>query len=486
MSTSFRKRVDGLRQFIGIEPRNVPPSKTVGAAGTAIYGGYIQSREKDASLDGVLRYATYSDIIANTSIVAAGVRFFLNLVSKADWMVQPAEVEAGQQKQAEEIAELVEEMLYDMTTPWHRIIRRAAMYRMYGFSLQEWTAKRREDGSIGFLDIEPRAQVTIERWDTDYHGRVYGAVQRAPQDSKDIYLPIKKCLYMVDDSLNDSPEGLGLFRHLVKTSKALTRFEQLEGFGFETDLRGIPVGRGPFKLLQDMVDNGDITDAERLAIIAPLTDFTQNHVKRPDLALLLDSMTYESTDESSTPSNVKQWDAELLKGGNTSADAVAKAITRKNRELARVLNVEHLMLGEGTKGSAALSKDKSQSFAMMVDGTLDETVETVERDVLVPLFMLNGWDMALLPTLKTEAIQHREVTEVTGALADMAQAGAVLEPDDPAINEVRDLLGLSIPITLGMAEDASLEERDDIGDDKEEDLEDGAADTDDEGGESDA
>lgn len=484
MSTSYRKRMDGLRQFIGIQPANVPPSKTVGAAGTAIYGGYIQSREKDASLDGVLRYTTYSDIIANTSIVAAGVRFFLNLVSKADWMVQPAEV-AGKQKQAEEIAELVDEMLHDMTTPWHRVIRRAAMYRMYGFSIQEWTAKRREDGAIGYLDIEPRAQVTIERWDTDYHGRVYGCVQRAPQDSKDIYLPIKKCLYMVDDALNDSPEGLGLFRHLVKTSKALTRFEQLEGFGFETDLRGIPVGRGPFKLLQDMVDSGEITDAERLAIIAPLTDFTQNHVKRPDLALLLDSMTYESTDESSTPSNVKQWDAELLKGGNTSADAVAKAITRKNRELARVLNVEHLMLGEGTKGSAALSKDKSQSFAMMVDGTLDETVETVERDVLVPLFMLNGWDMELMPTLKTEAIQHREVTEVTGALADMAQAGAILSPDDPAINEVRDLLGLSDAVTVDMAEDASLEAGE-LEDEVEEDLEEGTADTDNEGGESDA
>ena len=483
MSTSYRKRMDGLRQFIGIQPANVPPSKTVGAAGTAIYGGYIQSREKDASLDGVLRYATYSDIIANTSIVAAGVRFFLNLVSKADWMVQPAEV-AGKQKQAEEIAELVEEMLHDMTTPWHRVIRRAAMYRMYGFSLQEWTAKRRDDGAIGFLDIEPRAQVTIERWDTDYHGRVYGAVQRAPQDSKDIYLPIKKCLYMVDDALNDSPEGLGLFRHLVKTSKALTRFEQLEGYGFETDLRGIPVGRGPFKLLDDMVESGEITDAERLAIIAPLTDFTQNHVKRPDLALLLDSMTYESTDESSTPSNVKQWDAELLKGGNTSADAVAKAITRKNRELARVLNVEHLMLGEGTKGSAALSKDKSQSFAMMVDGTLDETVETVERDILVPLFMLNGWDLDLMPTLKTEAIQHREVTEVTGALADMSQAGAVLAPDDPAINVVRDLLGLPDAEVLDIASDASLEAGE-VGDEGEEDLDDGAADTDDEGGESD-
>lgn len=456
---SFQKRMDGLRQFIGIDPRKVPPSKTVGAAGTAIYGGFIQSREKSSALTGAQRYQTFSEILANVSIVAAGTRFFLNLVSKAAWKVEPAIV-PGQEARAVELAELVEDILHDMATPWHRIIRRSAMYRMYGFSVQEWTAKHREDGAIGFLDIEPRAQITIERWDADYHGRVFGCVQRAPQDSELIYLPVKKLLYMVDDSLNDSPEGLGLFRHIVKDSTELGRYEQLEGWGFETDLRGIPIGRGPFQALQDMVDAGTLSKEQKATIEAPIRDFVENHITNPKLAVLLDSMTYESQDEASKPSNVKQWDVELLTGGNTSADAVANAIMRKNREIARVLNVEHLLLGDGTRGSAALSRDKSQSFAMMVDGTLDETVETVERDVVLPIFLLNGWPLELLPTLKTEAIQHREVTEVTGALSDMAKAGAVLEPDDPAILEVRDLLGLSRPITVGNAVDASIEEED--------------------------
>lgn len=467
---TIRKRMDGLRQFIGIEPRNVPPSKTVGAAGTAVYGGFIMSREKSSALTGTQRYQTFSEILSNVSIVAAGTRFFLNLVSKAAWKVEPAIV-PGQEARAVELAELVEDILYDMATPWHRVIRRSAMYRMYGFSVQEWTAKIRDDGVVGYLDIEPRAQATIERWDTDYHGRVFGCVQRAPQDSELIYLPMKKLLYMVDDSLNDSPEGLGLFRHIVKGSTELGRYEQLEGYGFETDLRGIPIGRGPFKALHDMVKAGTITKEQRAAIEAPIRDFVENHITNPKLAVLLDSITYESEDESRKPSNVKQWDVELLKGGNTSADAVANAIMRKNREIARVLNVEHLLLGDGTRGSAALSRDKSQSFAMMVDGTLDETVETVERDVVLPIFMLNGWPLELLPTLKTEAIQHREVTEVTGALSDMAKAGAILEPDDPAILEVRDLLGLSRPITVGNAIDASIEE----GDAPEGDLDDPAA-----------
>lgn len=480
MGTSFRKRIEGLQQFlgVGVSSTRVPPSKTVGAAGTAIYGGFIQSREKSPRLSGVQRYETFSDILSNVSIVAAGVRFFLNLVGKAEWKVQPAVV-PGSEKQAVEIAEAVESILYDMNTPWHRVVRRAAMYRMYGFSVQEWTAKKREDGVLGFLDVEPRAQVTIERWDTDYHGRVFGCVQRAPQDSALIYLPMPKCLYMIDDALNDSPEGLGLFRHIVKTSDELQRFEQLEGYGFETDLRGIPIGRGPFKELQDMVAAGTITKEQKAAIEAPIRDFVENHIKNPRLALLLDSMTYESQDDASTPSSVRQWDAELLKGGNTSSEAVAAAISRKNREIARVLNVEHLLLGEGARGSAALSRDKSQSFAMMVDGTLDETVESVERQLVTTIMVLNGWPLELMPTLKTEAIQHREIAEVTGALRDMAQAGAMLEPDDPAIREVRSLLGLSNPITVGLAIDSSIENPDE----PVEDVDDPAAETTTEGDE---
>ncbi len=463
------KRTLGL---LGIEPARVPPGKTVGAAGTAIYGGYIASPEKDPNLTGPKRYQTFSDILANVSIVATGTRYFLNLVSKAKWSAQPAEV-AGQTKRAEELAELTEDILRDMATPWHRVVRRAAMYRMYGFSVQEWTAKQREDGIVGYLDVEPRAQRTIEQWDTDYHGRVAGCVQRAPQDSARIYLPVQKLLYMVDDSLDDSPEGLGLFRHLVKTADELQRFEQLEGFGFETDLRGIPLGRGPFKELFDMVERGEITAEQRRTIEAPLRDFIENHVTNPKLGLLLDSMTYEQQDERGTISSVKQWDAELMKGSGTAHDSVANAIKRKNRELARVLGVEHLLLGESSGGSRALSQDKSKSFAMLVDGSLDELVETVERDLVVPIFNLNGWPLELLPELKTEAIQHREVEEVTGALKDMAQAGAVLHPEDPAIDAVRDLLGMPDQITVDMAADAELGAFDDSG----EDVDDPNADT---------
>jgi alkylated DNA nucleotide flippase Atl1 len=421
-------------------------------AGTPIYGGFIQENEKNAKLIGREKYRTFSDILANTNIVAAGTRYFLNLVSKATWKIEPADDSA----RAQELAETLHDMMHDMMTPWHRVVRRTSMYRFYGFSIQEWTAKKRENGIIGMLDVAPRAQITIERWDVDEQGAVFGVIQRAPQTSREIYLPRAKIIYAVDDTLNDSPEGLGLFRHLVEPNNALTRYQQLEGWGFETDLRGIPIGRAPLAELQRLVDEGKISSADKTAIEAPLRDLLQNHIQNPQLALLLDSLPYVTEDDKATPSSTPQWDLSLLKGDPKSLQDIAAAIERLNREMARVLGVEMLLLGTDSRGSHALSRDKTQTFSLMVDSTLQEIEEVMEKDYRDPIWELNGWPDELKPTMKTEPVQYRDIEQVTGALKDLAQAGAVMSPNDPAINEVRDLTGLSHQDPEQLMEDLAL------------------------------
>lgn len=419
--------------------KKVAPTKTAGVPGVAVYGGIIQDGEKNPNLiSRDEKYKTYSEVLANTSIVAAGVRYFLNLVAKSEWSFEPSDADTSG-----EYAELAEEMLKeDPLTPWHRIVRRAAMYRFYGFSIQEWTARRRDDGKLTFADVAPRAQMTISKWDLLEDGNVLGVTQTSPQTMLDLYIPRQKCLYIVDDTLSDSPEGLGLFRHLVQSSQRLSRYEQLEGFGFETDLRGIPVGRAPFGELAQAVMDGSMTDAERVAVERPIREFIKNHIKSAKLGLLLDSVTYETKDEAGRPSSARQWEVELLKGSATSFAENAAAIERVNREMARVLGVEQLLLGEGG-GSYALSTDKTSSFFLLIDGALTEIKEAIEADLLKTLWQLNGFDEALMPKLKTEAIRHTDVQEAAAVLRDMATAGAVLDADDPVVDELREMLGLS-------------------------------------------
>lgn len=432
----------GTNDIANVKVKRVTPMRRMGVSGTVNYGGFIQQVEDKGALTGRERYRTYSEALANTAIIAAGVRFFVNLVSKADWKVEPAKDSGAK---GEEVADQVNDILHDMETPWHRVVRRAAMYRFYGFSIQEWTAKRRDDGVIGLLDVEPRPQLTVERWATDEHGKVIGVVQRSPQTQEELFLPREKLVYLCDDTLNDTPEGLGLLRHVIELHRRLKRYEQLEGWAYETDMRGIPIGRAPLLALDELVESGDLAQADADAMVQELQDLVENHVKAPDMGMLLESMPYVTTDDKETPSTTPMWSLELLKGDSPAVAALAAAIERLNREIARVLGIEQLLLGSDSAGSFALSRDKSHNFALIVDGTLLELTEQFEKDILGPLFELNGWDTDLMPKLKTEAIQYKNIEDITSALRDMAQAGAPLMPHDEAAGEVYDLLGLTRP-----------------------------------------
>ena len=338
-----------------------------------------------------------------------------------------------------EIAKKIEAIINDTDTPWRRVVRRAAMYRFYGFSTQEWTAKRRPDGTIGFKDISPRPQATIERWDISQSGEVFGCWQSSPWDNKEIYLPRRKLVYLVDDSLNDSPEGLGLLRHVVELAESLQRFEELEAIGFETDMRGVVHARAPFSDLAEKVSSGEITQADMNSILSPLKSFIQNHIRGKKSGIILDSSVYSSSDESGRPSNAAKWEVGLMSSGITSQDAIYTAIQRKTAEIARVLGVEGLLLGGGG-GSLALSRDKSHNFHLIIDSTIKEIIDTFNKDILTPLMDLNGWDKELTPKFKTEAIQFRGIDEIARALKDIEATS--LDPDDEAHGVMFDQLGL--------------------------------------------
>ena len=436
----FAKVDDEGRLPSDVKLTDPDPEDELGVGGTAIIGGYLQRRETDSSLLGTRRYRTYSEAIANVSIIGAAVRVFLNMVTNASWTVVPAK-DSGDEGQ--EMADRVDAVLNGMDQPLHRIVRRLAGHRFYGFALGEWVAKRNEDGTIGFKNVVTLAQVTIERWMLANDGSVLGAIQTSPQTGKDVPIPREKLVYVVDDAINDSPEGYGLMRHVSDPVRRLMRLQELELWGYAGDLRGIPVGRAPLAELDKLVKKGTITKARADAMISGLEQFVRNHIKNPDLGVMLDSTPYKGTGEQRTPVNVPQWGLELLDGGTYSLEAVAAAIVRIQREIARVFGVEHLMLGENSAGSRSLSNDKTQSFGLMVDSALTEIRKALERDLFKPLFEMNGWDVALMPTLKTEAQAFRSADQLSAVIRDLAAAGVMMDRQDEAVQEILDLLGLS-------------------------------------------
>lgn len=449
------------------------PTQTIGQTQASAYGGYVQTNERSAKLQGRQRYLTYTDMLANTSIVATGTRYFLNILSNSHWSVEPARDAEGEDLPgAKEIADLVEDMMGDMVSPWSQGIRRAGMYRFFGFSVQEWTAKRRPDGLIGMLDLEARPQVSIERWEMDPHGAILGCYQSLDTGGE-VFLPRNKIVHTVDNALNDSPEGLGLFRHLVRSAERLRAFEELEEVAFETDLRGIPIARAPLKLLREMEEKGQMKVSDVNRILRPLNSFIKNHIRSRKSGMLIDSETYVTQDDATRPSAVRKFDVDLLQGSSTSQEAVAAAISRITAEMARTLSIEHLLLGSDGAGSLALGKVKTNDFYMVVSSTQGDVRETLQQDWLEPICRMNGWPEELWPKLKTDSVQFKDVEAMAAVLKDMATAGAVLAPNDPAINEMRDLMGFSrapevelddedLALTGDKSKEPSEEEPDDV------------------------
>lgn len=415
------------------------PGARVGVPGYSITNGYILPNDSDARLLGAARYKLYSENLANIAIIGTAVRYYLDLVADAGWSFEPADDSA----EAEEIANFFTDVFEQMETSMKRVFRRASMYKYYGFSCQEFTIMSREDGRIGLVDIEPVPQKTVERWDVDNRGVVRGIIQRNPNTGQEIYIDRRKLFYVYDDSLSDSPEGLGIFRHMTRTAASVKRFEDLEHWGFETDLQGVPVGRAPLSELDEQVANGTITAADRTRAKAVMENFIENHIRGPNTGIVLDSRTYESKDESERASSALLWDVELLKAEGGSHAAINEAIKRKTYELARLVGVEHILIGADGGGSMALHSSSTRRLHGMVNSCLDELCDGMQKQPVKLLGRLNGIRAELMPKIRHEKIEYRSVEEVVSALEGLSRAGAPLMPGDPAVNEVRELVGLS-------------------------------------------
>jgi len=437
------------------KPKNIFQRIVSAVTGSRAFGGLLHSVagatvflrgqqivERDRRLIGARKYKTFFELMVNVDIVGTGVRTIVDLIAKAQWTHEPADDSA----EAKRIAALFDEFIADTERPWDQIIRRVAMFPFMGFHASVWTAKKRPDGVVGLLDLDMRPCSTIEKWTVDQYGKLVSITQRNPMTGETVDIERERLLYLVDDAFTDSTEGVGLLRQAVSSGTRYLAYERLEGIGFETDMRGILKLRAPIGELRQNVltQQPGWNDAEVEKRLRPLKDLILNHEKDPAMGILLDSETERTTFPSNSPSGTFKWDAEIMNGGDTGLPVMGNALDRLTWSLARMLGVEHLLLGQ-SRGTQALSEDKSINFGGRIDGTMNAILGGIRRDVYLQLMDANGWDRKLTPWPKTDKIQVRTLAEVSAFLKDMAFATVPPMPDDPAIPIVYDLAGLPAP-----------------------------------------
>lgn len=446
-----------------------PITEAPGVPGFSAYGGYLASGEAHGDMQGATRWRLDGETKRNVAIVGAGLRRYTEFLGAPTWNVP-----AGKDATPEEIerAEFATAQLRNLATPWRTVVQTGGQARFDGFAIQAWAARKLPDGRIGLADVVSRPAHTIERWEVDADGKLLGVWQRGPQGGDEHWIDRARMVYTRDIPLSDSPAGVGLMRHVAEPARELRELRKMSLQGMETDLTGIPVMFAPVERLRSKIgqkgaNGATYTAADFARDIAGATDLASNPIKGKKTALLFDSTPFP--DASGALTGARQYEVQLLASAGRSHETVANRIRAVMWDIAIILGVEYLLLGADGGGSLAMATAKTLDFYRLVIGALNGYAEVVQRDLLRPLWALNGWDPETAPLPTFDKLEFLDVVAVVqGLLPALATAGVPLDRRD--LEVVNTLLSrLGIPPLEQHDDDLGIPDADPLGLDEDDD-----------------
>lgn len=414
-----------------------------GSTGVTAFAGFVSSGESNGALTGQQKWTTYANA-TNKPIIATGLRYFVNLIAGTDWHAE--EPEGCSARDARRAMEIVEQGLLGapMLKPWSAVVRKAAMYRPLGFSLHATSMRRRGDGMIVFSAIEHRPQFTIERWlRPDEFSPFDTAVQRTRETQKLVEIPLDECFYCVDDTFTDSPDGLGILRHVIEYVRRLDLFEGWELKAFSEDLGGIPYSKAPLGELSAAsgTEDADAIQTSLNAATQVIRDFMNKRNKTPEVAqwLMQDSADYTNPD--GTHTGTPKWSFDLIKTETANMAQAHETMRRIELQIARVLGIEFAIMGGDGGGSYSMHEDKTTTFETTIETTLTEMSWFATHQLARRLIAANGLDPdTCTPRIVAEPVSTDAILSVCQSLSQLSLAG--LAPDDPAWGVMRNRMRL--------------------------------------------
>lgn len=208
--------------------------------------------------------------------------------------------------------------------------------------------------------------------------------------------------------------------------------------------------RGPIADLMQEAERAGIPSNDRARIkeyVDKRTSFLdrilRKHVKDPELSIMLDSSTCRTGDEKRAPSDVKKWDITTLRAEAAAHGEARAAINAKNREIARLLCMEWMLMGDG-EGARAVQDGKTTMFGMVVNGSLEAVGAAATHGQARRIVRMNGFDEdTCAPRVYPEPVPTETIEASCNALAALARAGAPLRPQDlEIVNVVLDRMHL--------------------------------------------
>ena len=413
----------------------------LGVGGLNTTDGQIRSDEFLRELRGHKAIEKFREMRDNDSTIGAVMYATEQVLRDVPFQVQPSDDSDAAKKEAE----FVEQVLSDMDHSLDDHISEALSSLSYGFALFEVVYKRRggskttnpkkfskyDDGRIGVRKLASRAQWTVDSFELEQQtGEVLGVNQRKSyvmrpnsMGANDNFIPSSTLIHYRTTTTNNDPSGRSILRNAYKSYTYLTKLQNVEAIAVERELHGIPIGRMPAEYLASDASAGQIALKNKFESI--LRDLKNNEQG----FALLPSDLYVDVD--GKPTEQRLMDIELITSNGTRNIDINPIINRYQHDIARSVMAEFLMLGSSATGSYALSKSKTDLYLRALESYINSIFDVINKQLLEPLWRLNGLDFSLMPTIVPGDVAPHELKEIGAYLRNLNGADINLadQPD---------------------------------------------------------
>lgn len=418
--------------------------RDIGSSGLRQWSGWVRE-EFLPQLQGRMAARTYREMIDNSSVVG-GLMYAINSsMRKITWRVDPAD----DSPEAASIAEFFDGARDDMSSTWPDFIVEMQSMLWYGFAPMEIVYKRSmgrrtevdprtgrpfpqsqfDDGMIRWRKLALRGQDTIIKWFFGNDGEITGMTQQ-PWSGPIIDIPIEKLLLFRPTVHKANPEGRSILRSAYRSWYYSKRIEEMEAILFER-MGGIPTLYIP----NEIMERAQMGDANASAKLAAFKQIATNIRIDEQMGLVLPSDLHDGVTGGAGGAG-QQFRFELVTPGRAGRGGIDsdKVITRYNVNILASVMADFLQLGHESRGTQALSQNKTDMFFNALEGFLMSGSETMNRYAVPRLADLNAMNPDKLPKYVPDMPQRLDLDVLGNFVLRLSQSGMPLFPN-PVLEE---------------------------------------------------
>lgn len=380
----------------------------------------------------------FKEMADHSSVIGGCLLAIEMILRKVKWTVEPGDGSAEEQKRAE----LLDQMKDDMSVSWEDTISEILTMLIYGFSWMEMVYKIRRgpdesskyrskytDGLVAWRKWVLVPHDTLYSWKWDDEGGIRAFVQSAAPDFRERDIPIEKSLLFRTRTTQNNPHGRSMLINAFYPWLLAKRTMEYEAIGVERDLTGIPVAEIPPEYLDPEATAEDKAMLE--AVKKLVTSIRQNAH-----AGIIFPRAFD--DE-----NNELWKLHLLTTGGMKQFDTGKIIERYERRMAMSLLADMILMGHERSGSFALSRDKTTTLGRALNGMLGAIASVINRHALPRIYAANGWPTETMSRFCPGDAENADLKNLGVYVRNLAATG-MITPTHSLENALREAGGLPL------------------------------------------